>query len=192
MTHTVSWIDRLRIERVVWSLDQRLYDLPRRSRIAKRREVRESLLTASLDVGTTAALHQLGDTRRLALEYLSAEFGDEARPHWMAAAVVLFTIPLVLMSLLADAATAFSDGIQAADPHAAGRYTWHGIAYLQDTVSYTFADGTVRQVGGALTPLSYLLLAVATVCAGRLWRAIPMWRRRRRSAATSAPGAARP
>jgi hypothetical protein len=152
MTHTVSWIDRLRIERVVWSLDQRLYDLPRRSRIAKRREVRESLLTASLDVGTTAALRQLGDTRRLALEYLSAEFGDEARPHWMAAAVVLFTIPLVLMSLLADAATAFSDGVQAADPHAAGRYTWHGIAYLQDTVSYTFADGTVRQVGGARTP----------------------------------------
>ena len=29
MTHDVNLIDRLRIERVVWTLDQRLYDLPR-------------------------------------------------------------------------------------------------------------------------------------------------------------------
>ena len=35
MPHNVSWFDRMRIERVVWMLDQRLYDLPRRSRIDK-------------------------------------------------------------------------------------------------------------------------------------------------------------
>ena len=54
MNRTLGWIDRLRIERVVWALDQRLYDLPRKSRIAKRREVRENLLTAAADIGTSA------------------------------------------------------------------------------------------------------------------------------------------
>ena len=54
MTHDVNLIDRLRIERVVWTLDQRLYDLPRSSRIAKRREVRQNVLAAAHDVGTPA------------------------------------------------------------------------------------------------------------------------------------------
>jgi hypothetical protein len=48
-------MDRLRTERVVWTLDQRLYDLPRNSRIAMRREVRENLRTATVDVGATQA-----------------------------------------------------------------------------------------------------------------------------------------
>jgi hypothetical protein len=29
MAHKLTWSDRLRIERVVWMLDQRLYDIPR-------------------------------------------------------------------------------------------------------------------------------------------------------------------
>lgn len=28
MPHSVSWIDRIRIERLVWTLDQRIYELP--------------------------------------------------------------------------------------------------------------------------------------------------------------------
>lgn len=60
----ISVLDRLRIERVVWSLDQRLYDLPTRSRIAKRREVRSNLLTAARDIGTAHALRNLGSPRR--------------------------------------------------------------------------------------------------------------------------------
>ena len=59
MTHSINWIDRLRIERVVWALAQRLYDLPRRSRIAKRREVRENLLTAANDIGASEAMRNL-------------------------------------------------------------------------------------------------------------------------------------
>ena len=35
MPHSLTWFDRLRIERFVWTLDQRIYDLPRASRIAK-------------------------------------------------------------------------------------------------------------------------------------------------------------
>jgi hypothetical protein len=29
MANNLTWSDRLRIERVVWMLDQRLYDIPR-------------------------------------------------------------------------------------------------------------------------------------------------------------------
>ena len=47
MAHRLTWVDRLRIERVVWMLDQRLYDIPRESRIAHRREVRQNLLSAA-------------------------------------------------------------------------------------------------------------------------------------------------
>jgi hypothetical protein len=94
MPDTLSMVDRLRIERVVWALDQRLYDLPRKSRVAKRREVRENLQVAAADVGVADAMHNLGNTRRLAAEYRAAEFGDEPRPAWMAAAVFLLTAQL--------------------------------------------------------------------------------------------------
>lgn len=179
MAHPVTWTDRLRIERAVWTLDQRLYDLPRRSRIAKRREVRENLLTAAHDVGTADALRNLGDSRQLAAEYRSAEYGDEARPHWMAAAIFLLTGQLVLTSFLSEAASAFGDGITAASPHATGTFTWPGIRYLQDTVTYTFVNGEGSSVGGAWTPLAWIIWIVATVLVGRLWRAVSIWHRRR-------------
>ena len=75
-------------------------------------------------------------------EYLSAEFGDGPRPSWIAAATFLLTGQLLLTSLLSEAAFAFGDGITAADPNATGTFTWSGIRYLQDTVTYTFVDGT--------------------------------------------------
>ncbi len=98
MSHALTWIDRLRIERVVWTLDQWLYDLPRKARIARRRELRENLVVAAQDVGVTAALRNLGDSRQLAAEYLSAQFGEGARPSWVAAATFLLTGQLVFTS----------------------------------------------------------------------------------------------
>ena len=170
MTHSISWIDRLRIERAVWALDQRLYDLPRRSRIAKRREVRENLLTAANDIGAGDALRNLGSTRELAAEYRDAEFGEGPRASWVAAATFLLTAQLLLTSLLAEAANAFGDGISAADPNATGTFTWPGIRYLQDTVTYTFVNGHGSSVGGAWTPLAWAIWILATVMVGRLWR----------------------
>ena len=104
MPRPVSWLDRLRIERLVWSLDQYLYDLPRASRIATRREVRQNVLAAAHDVGAAEAIRRVGSSRRLADDYLSAELGDEPRPSWLAAALFLFTGQLLLTSLLTDAA----------------------------------------------------------------------------------------
>jgi hypothetical protein len=177
--HPLTAMDRLRIERVVWLLDQRIYDLPRQSRIAKRREVRENLRTAAMDVGTTQALKNLGGTRRLAMEYRAAEFGDEARPHWYAAALTFLTGQLFLTAFLGEAATAFGDGIRAMSPHATGTYVWPGIAYLQTRVTYTFVDGTSTQVGGAWTPFAWILWGAVAVAAGRLWRV--RWTRHRKS-----------
>jgi hypothetical protein len=179
MAHPVTWIDRVRIERAVWMLDQRLYDLPRRSRIAKRREVRQNLLCAAQDVGTGAALRGLGTSSELAAEYLDAELGTGPRHSWMAAALFLVTGQLVLTSILTSAAAAFADGVTAGDPSASGTYTWSGIDHLQDRVTYTFVDGHGTWVGGAWTPLAWGLWLLATVLVGRLWRALPWWRRSR-------------
>ena len=178
MPDTLSVLDRLRIERVVWSLDQRLYDLPRKSRIAKRREVRENLQVAAADVGVAEALHNLGNTQRLAAEYRAAEFGDDPRPAWMAAGVFLLTAQLFLTAFLAEAANAFGDGIKAANPAATGTFTWSGLGYVQDTVTYTLINGKGSSVGGAWTPFAWALWAIATVCVGRLWRVASLWRRR--------------
>jgi hypothetical protein len=179
MPHDVSWLDRMRIERVVWMLDQRLYDLPRRSRIDKRREVRANLRTAASDLGTSEALARLGNTRELASEYLTAEFGGGPRPSWLAAGLFLLTGVLVGTSLLTDAAIAYRDGILAAHPRATGTFTWNGIDYLQTPVRYTFVNGSCDFTGGAFSPLAWLLWIAATVLVGRLWLLPSVWRRRR-------------
>ena len=87
MAHELTWSDRLRIERVVWTLDQRLYGIPRESRLARRREVRLNLLSAAYDIGTGPALRNIGTSAQLADAYLAAEFGDRPRHSWMAAAL---------------------------------------------------------------------------------------------------------
>ena len=76
MPHNVSWFDRMRIERVVWMLDQRLYDLPRRSRIDKRREVRANLRAAASDIDGAIALAQSPHLKKLkVLELFGNEIG---------------------------------------------------------------------------------------------------------------------
>jgi hypothetical protein len=177
MPHTVTWIDRLRIERAVWSLDQRLYDLPRKSRIAKRREVRENLLAAAHDIGTIDALRNLGNSRELAAGYLTAELGDGPRPAWVAAATFAVTAQLLFTWVLGEAALAFGDGVTAANPNATGTFSWTGIRYLQDTVTYTFVHGKGDSVGGAWTPLAWAIWIGATVLVGRLWRVRLTFRR---------------
>jgi len=179
MQHTVTWFDRLRIERVVWALDQRLYDLPRRTRIETRREVRQNLLTGARDVGTTQALRNLGGSAELAQEYLSAAFGTRPRHSWIAAGLFGVTVPFLTTWFFSNAANAFASGITAADPAATGTYTWGGSTHLQSTVTYTFTDGHGTWTGGAFTPLFYTLWIVSTILVGRLWRALPAWRRYR-------------
>ena len=182
MPTNLTLLDRLRIEGRVWALDQQLYDLPRKQRIATRREVRSNVVSAARSVGTRRALTNLGTTKQLAEEYLQAQFGPAPRASWLSAAIFFLTAMLVLTSLLNEAAQAFGNGILAASPHVTGHFSWHGIAYLQTGVEYTLNDGRVDFVGGALAPLSYLLLVLGAVGVGQLWRLLPGWRRDRRGA----------
>src|ERR1051326_7895202 len=117
MPTKVTKLDRLRIERLVWMLDQRLYDLPRRSRIAKRREVRDNLLAASADLGAREALRRIGSSGTPAREYLGAEFGDRPRPSWIAATYFATLTPLLLNFVLSEAANAYARALD--DAHAA-------------------------------------------------------------------------
>lgn len=185
MSQNISWLDRARIERFVWTLDQRLYDLPRASRIAIRREVRQNLLSATGDVGVRAALRQMGGTAELAGGYMTAEFGEGPRHSWVAAAAFLGAFPLIVVALLGEATNAFADGIRAADPHATGTFTWDGLSLLQTGVTYTFNDGHWSSTGGAMAPLAWVLLVAGTLLAGRLWRVLPTRRRRRAARATA-------
>lgn len=183
MATDLSLLDRLRIERVVWTLDQQLYDLPRRVRIAHRRDLRNNLTAAAREVGVSAALRDLGDAATLAGAYLDAQLGAGPRPSWTAAGLFLMTTVLVLTSVLFDAAKAFGDGILAGNPDAVGTYHWSGIAYLQDDVTYTVAGGEHTFVGGSFTPLTWGLLVVGFVLVGRVWRALSRRRDRQRASA---------
>jgi len=185
MPSTLNWIDRLRIERLVWALDQQLYDLPRASRIADRREVRANLLAAAADVGTTRALRQLGGSRRLAEGYLTAELGDGPRHSWVAAAYFAGLAPLLTNYFLSESAAAFQHGVTAVDAHATGSFVWSGISYLQSATTYAFTDGQANGTGGAWTPFTYAGWLIGTVLVGRLWR-LPLIARRRRLRAAQA------
>ncbi len=166
----MSFIDRIRIERLVWMLDQQIYDLPRATRVATRREVRANLLAAAADVGATEALRRVGGSRQLAEQYLSAEYGDAPRHSWIGAAWAAALIPLLLNFVLSEAANSFQAGVTAADPHATGTFSWAGVSWLQSAMTFTFTDGSASGTGGAWTPLTYVLWALATIGAGRLWR----------------------
>src|SRR5664279_271375 len=174
----MSLFGRLRIERLVWMLDQRLYDLPRATRIAHRREVRGNLVAAAQDVGIGTAMRNVGNSSQLAADYLDAEFGDRPRHSWIAAALFALTAQLVFTSLLTEVALAFAGGITAADPHATGTFSYPGVSYLQTSIHYTFVDGKETHVGGAWTPVSWVIWLAATILVGRLWRAPSIWRRR--------------
>ena len=185
MARPLTWFDRLRIERVAWTLDQRLYDLPREARIAHRRELRQNLLTAARDIGTSAALRNLGNGSQLAAAYLAAEFGDRPRHSWIAAAVWAATSMLVATAILTDAANGFAAGIATGNPHATGTFHWGGLSALQDTVTCTAVNGHTTVTGGGLSLLGWALWLAIAVMIGRLWRAPATWRARTRAAVGS-------
>ncbi|MER8186862.1 hypothetical protein [Kitasatospora sp. NPDC094015] len=174
MPHTTTWLDRVRIERVVWSLDQRLYGLiPSRTRIARRREVRANLLAAAAEVGTTKALRQLGGSRELAHEYLNAELGEGPRHSWLAATLFLFTTPLLLNFFLGEVTNAYQRAVADLAPGGDGTFTGSGVQWLQSSVTVVVHHGEASRSGGAWTPLAYALVLVGTIACGRLWRALP-------------------
>ncbi|WP_261559897.1 hypothetical protein [Frankia tisae] len=189
MAASPSTLDRLRIERVVWTMNTRLQDLPRRSRTARRRELRDNLHAAAADVGARQAVRQLGDLRILAAGYLAAEYGElSRRPSWTAAALTLIAVEVVVMLVDHAGRSAFDAGITTAAPDATGTFHWAGIAYLTSDATFTYRDGTHTSVGGAWTPLVYVIMFVGAFVAGRMWRLLAAWQRQRHLTAPAADG----
>ncbi|MCW2539408.1 MAG: hypothetical protein JWN95_1133 [Frankiales bacterium] len=179
MTESDTVMDRLRIERAVWSFDARLQDLPRRSRIAKRRELRQNLRAAAGEVGARRAVRQLGSLRALAAEYLDAEYGElRCRPSWTAAALWIAAIEGVMMLLDQVSSTAFRAGVSTAGAHPVGAVHWRGIPYLISDKTITYAHDESTAIGGAWTVWVYVLMLGGALVAGRIWRLVPGLRRR--------------
>ena len=112
----------------------------------------------------------------LAQEYLDAELGAGPRHSWMAAGLFLTTATLLLTMVLFDAADAYGDGILAGDSAASGTFHWSGVSLLQTDVTYTVASGEHHFVGGAFSPIAWVLLVGGAILVGRLWRALPRYR----------------
>ena len=179
MTQQTTLTDRLRIERSVWMLDARLQDLPRKSRIARRRELRQNLRAAADEVGAREAVSRLGDQRALAAGYLTAEYGELARrPSWTATAAWILAVDIAMTVLDRVTSAAFQAGVAATTPHATGTFHWSGVSYLLSNATFTYIDGHATSVGGAWTPWVYVFLLGGAVLAGRLWRLLPQLRRR--------------
>jgi hypothetical protein len=176
-TLTLTWKDRMRIERVVWTLDSYLRNMPRKSRIAKRRELRVNLRAASADVGANEALRRLGNVRTMAVEYLVTEYGGPG-PSWIASTYVLFAASYFMFWFVNARIDSFKVGAIAANPHLTGTFHLTGVAYVFTNDTFIFTNGKATEIGGTLLPLVYVCIFASAILVGRLWRAIPAVRQR--------------
>jgi hypothetical protein len=187
MDTTLSWLDRLRIERAIWTLDAHVQNLPGRSRKAIRREIRANLRAATAEVGSAQAIRQLGNLRRLAADYLDAEYGDGSRPHWGKAVFWVLAVEAVLLGLLLAGLSAFIAGVEAANPAPSGTYNWDGLSALGIGGTVSYEDGAFAGISLGFTQWFLCYLLAAVVLGGRLWRLPRAWWRSRRRQRLSDP-----
>ena len=173
---TMTWKDRMRVERAVWTLDSYLRNLPRKSRIAKRRELRVNLRAASADVGASEALRRLGNIRNMAAEYLVTEYGGPG-PSWIVATYFLFAAFYFMFWFENARIDAFKAGAIVANPHLTGMFHMSGIAYVFTNGRFIFTNGKVSE--------SAARCCHSSTCASwrwpywrTLWRAVPALRHR--------------
>jgi hypothetical protein len=177
-TMTLTWKDRMRIERAVWTLDSHLQNLPRKSRISKRRELRVNLRAAAVDVGANEALRRLGNIRTMAVEYLVTEYGGPA-PSWIVATYVLFAGYFFMIWLANTRIDAFRSGAIAANPHLTGIFHLSGVMHVLANDTFIFTNGKATEIGATFLPLVNVYIFALAILAGRLWRVVPALRRRR-------------
>jgi hypothetical protein len=174
----LSLIDRLRIARAVWTVNARLVDLPTRARIPIRRELRANLKAASAQVGSREAVRRLGNPRRLAVDYLDAEYGEgRPRPHYAAGVrwAVIFVIAYMGATMIWF--EGFMAGVDAAGPRSDGNFSWGGGPWLP-AGDVIYQDGHFNGFN-LLVPLhTFFLGAVVVFFVGaRMWRMMPPWLR---------------
>jgi hypothetical protein len=187
---SLTALDRLRIERTVWTVDTYVTSLPGTSRRAVRRELRANLRESAASLGAVDAIRGLGSLRRLALEYLDAEYGEgRPRPRILKGLFWAFAVEAVVVGWLILGLDSFSAGIAAADA-GAGVYGWDGARWLGGSADVTYDGTTPTGFAWSLTPLVLAYPMVAFVLESRLWRAFPVWRRRSRLNRAQRPSAA--
>lgn len=182
-THPLTMIERLRIENTVWKLDLKLADLPPRAAKLIRREVRANLQAAAAEVGTGPAIEGLGNLHRLALEYMSSEYGSvRRRPSLRTAVFWEVAYVIVLFAVAFSATGAFTAGVLAADPSATGHFAYHGLSFLGLEPFFDLKAGQEKAIGMEVGPLSLGIFLIgpfiAAFVGGRYWR---MWTGRRRT-----------
>jgi hypothetical protein len=174
MSRNPTWLDRLRIERVIWTVDLLLQDLPGRSRRAARQDLRSNLLAAAAEVGTGTALRRLGSLRRLAGGYLDAEYGERGRrPRWLRGLLWAIAVYLVLVATMLASQQSFVDGVLAVNAHANGTYGWSNAAIGVTYGEATFVQGRLRSASLNFGALPLLYLSVAFALGAGVWRARP-------------------
>jgi hypothetical protein len=191
MTSNLTRIERLRIEWTVWAFEFLLINMPHRLRVAKRREMRANLYAAAADAGTPEALRQLGSLRRLAAEYLDAQYGEHGRRPTFWRGITWMVLLLPIMFAIEDLGKwSFLDGVRAI-PHATGVFHYTRLEFLGLDFTYRFVDG--RNIGSrwlltvTVTSLELIYMIAAFLIGARTWRLLASWRswRLRRAAAIS-------
>jgi hypothetical protein len=179
MTDDLTRIDRLRIERTIWAFDVLIINMPRRSRVAKRRELRANLRAAAADVGTAQALRRLGGLQRLAAGYLAAEYGERGpRPaYWKGITWASLLLPIMIAAEDLGKQS-FLDGVQAI-PRATGVFHYSGMKFLGLDFTYTFLDGRNMAPGWSesFSSVELIYMLAAFLIGARTWRLLPPWRR---------------
>jgi hypothetical protein len=175
-----TFIDHLRIEWAVWTVDTYTSILPMRRQREIRRELRANLRASAAEVGAKAAVRNLGSLRRLSYEYLSAEYRGRPWPTpfrgiaWMITVAVLLTITHVMTM------ETYLDGLTDADA-APGTYTLRRpIIGLVSEVTVDGSGDTSSLAFLVSLPVWLAWLLGAFVVGSRLWRLIPRWRDRLR------------
>lgn len=186
MAQPLSWFDKVRIERTVWTLDTLLADLPSRARKSACRDIRTNLRAAAAEVGAAQALRDLGNVRRIALDYLDAEYGEQhPRPRIFRGVFWALLVELVILSWAVVGHEAFTTGLEAAGP-APGTYSWDALRVLGLATEVSFDEGGFSGFSMYVYLWFLVYVAVAFILGGRLWRLIPAWWRARRRSSTGA------
>ena len=182
MPTPLHWSDRLRLERVIWTLDTYLQSLPARARRAVRREMRANLRASAAEVGVSRgcawtrqrapARDRLprGGVRRWAAsqpaESVRLDTGGRADSR-----DVVFV-----------GAFRVQDGVEAANQRPNGTYAWGGWDLLGVRGEVTYADGQFEGFDLWFMPWVLLYPLVFFLVSARSWRVVSLWWRRRRPA----------
>lgn len=173
MPAPLGWTSRLRIERVLWTLDIHLGSLPGRTRRSIRRELRLNLHASAAKVGAGEAIRRLGGLRHLAHGYLDAAYAGRRRPNLLKAVFWLIAVEIVLSGAGFLGHQAFIDGVEAASPRPDGVFDWTGLQALGIGGEVTYADGELRGFSLTFNLWMVLYLVVAFALGGRCWRLLP-------------------